>query len=368
MSTNSLEHTEMLLEQEREEPLKILTQNTSSTLKKQLVENHEIALSAEVDPETARAGAKAQVSFDSINYKMVAGSIKTAQAAGVELLFFTNAQKDQLGLCARKFMKGNFHFFTPHQIALLLSEIVIENYRQQDAEESGKGPIILRSIALSDAMEVQASYKEIKSSKTYSGLGALSQAIEDDQQDYRILLAVDEANHVLFPGYSAQESVEEGMKLIAEKALALKREGKTLFDFLVELYRQYGFYHEKSFTISKADQEGEKYLKNLMDEVRKQTSDSFFGPQVRIVNDFYKRTFHNLLTAKKGKIILPKADVLQFLFVDNTKLTLVPMENYHKLTYHFSVSSRISGKEAMEEAKGQANERIIRMMERIGKI
>jgi hypothetical protein len=108
---------------------------------------------------------------------------------------------------------------------------------------------------------------------------------------------------------------------------------------------------------------------DIMDQLRKQSPDSLFGKPVRLVSDFYKKSFYNFLTAKKkGKTTLAKTDILQFIFTHNTKITFVPAEDYGRLSYHFSVSSRISGKEAVEEARKQANERIMWIMERIEKI
>lgn len=365
-----VEQTEVVLEQEQERlaPLKVLTQYGTKSLAIGLEKVPELELVGEVDLQAAREGSGAGADFDSINFKMISGSIKKAQESGAEILFFTNEQQDQLGVCARKVENGPFQILTAHQIALLLSEVLIEQYREQEVEENAKEPLIVRSIVLSEVLEMQAAYKKVKSILAYSGLEDLNRAIEECTENYFILLAVDEANHILFPGSSAEESIEKAIQLIAEKALALKKEGKTLVDFLFDLYKKYGFYQEKSFTIVRGDADGEKYLKSIMDELRKQSPDFLFGQSIRQVNDFNKRTFHNLLTAKKGKTTLPKANILQLLFADNTKITFVPSEDYSKLFYHFSVSSRIHDKEAFEEAKMLANEQIIKMMEKIGKI
>lgn len=362
------ENTETLLEQEKLAPLKILTQHAPQTLANSLAEHAELELVAEVDLETAKASAGPETDFDTLNYKMASGSIKIAQESGADVFFYTNEQQDQLGVCARKSMKGQLQLLTGHQSALILSEILVEQFNLKEPDASEKEAVILRSLVLTDAFDVQSAYKNIKGIQTYSGLTALSEGFTEYGEDNLILVAVDEVNHVLFPEQSAQESIATGMELIAEKALALKKEGKTLIDYLIALYKEYGFYHEKSFTINREDAEGEKHIKSIMDEIRKETPDALFGKPVRVVNDFHKKTSHNLLNAKKSKTSLPKADVLQFLFTDNTKITFAPTESYDKLFYHFSVTSRISGKEVYDEAKVQASERILRLMERIGKI
>ncbi len=368
MDTNQVEHPETLTDQERLAPLKIFTQHASGALASALKKHPELELSGEVDLQTARENVAAGVDFDLVNFKMVSGSLKAARESGAEVLFFTNEGQDQLGVCAKNGEQGNLQLFTPHQIVLLVSEIALEQFKSKDAAEGEKEPVILRSIVLTDACEVQAAYKEVKSIQTYSGLAELTAALEEYQEEYTVLMAADEANHILFPGRSPQESIDYAVELLAEKALALKKDGKTLFDFLIQLYRQYGFYHEKSFTISRDDEKGEKYIKNIMVELRKQTSDVLFGNQVRVVNDFEKAYSYNLMNAKKTKTTLPKANVLQFIFTDYTKITFAALEDYSRLFYHFSVGSRITGADGFDEAKKLANEKIIGMMERLGKI
>lgn len=367
MSTNQAENSENLLEQERLAPLKIFTQHVSGTLTAALGENPEMELAGETNLEAAKEGAGPDTDFDSVNYKMIAGSTKAAEKAGADVVFFTNDSRDQLGISVRRTPEGPLRILTGHQVALVLSEVVIEQYYLKNSEEEGKEPQILKSIVLSDVLEMQAAYKKVKLIQTFSGLEELSRSMEENSQDQEVLLAMDEANHFLFPGLSPSESVEKAIQLLAEKATALKKEGETLFDFLTDLYRQYGFFQEKSFTIVRDDKSGEKHLKGIIDEIRKQAPDFLYGQTIRLINDYNKRTFYNLLTTKKGKTTLPKTDILQFIFADNTKITLVPASDYSKLFYHFSVSSRLPGKEAFDEARQQANERIIKMMERIGK-
>lgn len=367
MSTNQAEHSENLLEQDRLAPLKIFTQHVTGSLTAALGENPELEMAGEADLESAKEGAGPDTDFDSVNYKMIAGSTKTAEKAGADVVFFTNESQDQLGISVRRSADGPIRILTGHQVALILSEVVIEQYYRNETEEEGNEPQILKSIVLSDVMEMQAAYKKVKLVQTFSGLEELSRSMEESSQESVVLLAMDESNHFLFPELSPAESIEKAIKLLADKAIALRKEGETLFDFLTDLYKQYGFYQEKSFTIVRDDKSGEKHLKGIIDEIRKQAPDFLFGQTIRLINDYNKRTFYNLLTTKKGKTTLPKTDILQFLFADNTKITLVPASDYSKLFYHFSVSSRLPGKEAFDEARQQANEKIVKMMERIGK-
>ncbi len=366
MSTNQLETSESLLKQEVETPLQIFTQHISPSMASVISKHPELTLVEDISLESAKKGANPGTDFDSINFKMVSGSMKTAGESGAEVLFYSNEQQDQLGVCAKKSVEGRLQILTAHQIALILSEIVISKY-QKNQDEGGKEPLLLRSLVLTHALEVQAAYNKIKATQIYSGLTSLQEALRDQHQDYTILLAMDEANHFLFPERSPKESIDYAIQLLAEKALALKKEGRTLVDFLIELYRMYGFYHEKSFTINREDADGEKHIKGIVGGLRKEAPDALFDKPVRVVNDFHKGFSANLLNAKKTKTTLAKADVLQLLFTDNSKVTFAPTEDYSKLFYHFSVSSRIHGKEAYDEAKLMANESIIGMMEKIGK-
>lgn len=361
---SNIERAETQPVEDQESPLKVVTQNAPLNWITPLSQNDELELLAQVDLATAREHANESTDFDTINFKMASASMKTAGETGADVLFLTDQKQQKLGIAARKSPEGLFQLLTANQIALIVAETLLEQREGQGEEDNPL--LIIRSVISSDVLDVQAAHWQARSTQTYPGLEALSQAMEE-QEGYQVLLAVDEQNHFVFPGLTPEESLLKAMFLVSEKAKSLKKEGETLVDFLLMLFKRYGFYQEKSFGIKKEDKHGQKQIEKSMRALRQQPLDALFGQPVRTLIDFQKKTYLNLLTGKKAKTDLPKADLLQFYFTDNSRVTFETNEDYSKIIYHISIKDRLISKENFEEVRNASNERMIRMMEKVGK-
>lgn len=363
----STEQAEKKLTEEQEAPLNIMTLNANKDWISALLKQPYLELLSEIDLSNIQEHATEDTDFETINFKMASASIKMAGETAADVLFLANRQQSRLGLAVRKNTEGPFQLLTANQVALLLCEMLLEQTAGQERQEDQKPLLLIHSVISSGVLESQASYWQVRSIQTYSGSESLSQAIEE-QTAYEVMVAVDEQNHIIFPGLSQQESLGKALSILAEKAYVLKQEGLTLHDYLLTLFQRYGFYSEKSFCISKEDKHGQQQIQNSLRTLRQKPVDSLFEQPVRTIVDFQKKTYGNVLTGRKGKTDLPKAAVLQFIFTDNSKITFEANDDNSKITYHIGVNDRLMSKEDFDEVKSNANRRMLNIMGKIGKI
>jgi hypothetical protein len=101
--------------------------------------------------------------------------------------------------------------------------------------------------------------------------------------------------------------------LICEMAAYEKENGKTLFDKLIELYIQYGFYYENLISITKKGMNGQKEIADMMEGYRNNPPAIINGSKVAQLLDYELSVGKNLITGESWKIELPKSNVLQFI-------------------------------------------------------
>lgn len=369
MDDKTLENTEVLLEEEQQLPLKVWTQHAPGSWQESLRAKEELDFAGSIDLKTAKEQSKGEVDYDTINFKMVSATLAKAKEDEADLVLFSNEEQDKIGLAVRNQEKGNFQLLTGHQIALLLIELLVERHlHATDKEQDDKDLLFIRSVITSDVLDTLASYNRIRCVNSYSGYEALQEAVASQEEHYRVLAAVDEMNHIVLPGLSQEEGLLEAVELLLEKARALKEEGKSLLDYLNSLYTRYGFYQEKSFGVVKDSGNGRKQIDAVLRQFRNAKKIDFMEAPVRLINDFQKGVYTNLLTDKKGKTDLPKENLLQVLLDDNTKISLQPSDDYTKLYYHISVNTRILSREGIEDAKAAANAQMMRLMNMMAKI
>lgn len=364
----TLESTEELVQEETHLPLKVWTQHAPSAWQNSLKEHGEMEFAGSMALEDLKKQASDDIDYDTINFKMVSATLARAKEDEADLVVFSNQQQDKIGVGVRNTTSGNFQLLTSHQQALLLIELLIEKHQQAGEKEEGKELLLVRSVITSDVLEMQASFNRIKCVNAYSGYEALVEAVEEKKGDFEVLAGVDEMNHVVFPGLSQEEGLCKAVQLFLEKASALKEEESSLLDFVNRLYTRYGFYQEKSFGVVKDAAGGKKEIEGIIRQFRNAKKMDFIDADVRQINDFQKGVYTNLLTDKKGKNDLPKENLLQVILEDNTKITLQPAEDYTKLYYHISVSTRILSRDGIDEAKAAANTQVMRLMGIITKV
>jgi phosphoglucomutase len=137
--------------------------------------------------------------------------------------------------------------------------------------------------------------------------------------------------------------------LLCEMAAYEKSKGKTLFDKLIELYIQYGFYYETLISLTKNGMDGQQVIAKMMDEYRQAPPMLINGSKVTCLLDYLLQKGTNLLTGDSWDIHLPKSNVLQFITEDGSKISARPSGTEPKIKYYFSVKTNLASKDAFEE-------------------
>jgi phosphoglucomutase len=146
--------------------------------------------------------------------------------------------------------------------------------------------------------------------------------------------------------------------LLCEMAAYEKSKGKTLFDKMIELYVQYGFYYENLISITKKGMNGQQEIAQMMEGYRQSPPTSINGTKVVTLLDYELQKGTNLLTGESWKIDLPKSNVLQFITEDGSKISARPSGTEPKIKFYFSVNAPLDNINAFDEVYALLNNRI----------
>jgi phosphoglucomutase len=120
-----------------------------------------------------------------------------------------------------------------------------------------------------------------------------------------------------------------------------KSKGRTLFDKMIELYVQYGFYYETLISITKKGMNGQQEIAQMMEGYRQVPPEAINGAKVTSLLDYELQKGKNLLTGESWKINLPKSNVLQFVTEDGSKISARPSGTEPKIKFYFSVNTKL---------------------------
>ena len=132
--------------------------------------------------------------------------------------------------------------------------------------------------------------------------------------------------------------------LLCEMAAYEKNLGRSLFDKLLDLYIQYGFYYENLISITKKGMNGQKEIADMMEGYRNNPPAVIHGSKVAQLLDYELSIGKNLITGESWKIELPKSNVLQFITEDGSKISARPSGTEPKIKFYFSVKTQLNDK------------------------
>ncbi|HNP55209.1 MAG TPA: phospho-sugar mutase, partial [Ferruginibacter sp.] len=153
--------------------------------------------------------------------------------------------------------------------------------------------------------------------------------------------------------------------ILCEMAAYEKEKGRSLFDKLVDLYVQYGFYKENLVSITKKGMNGAAEIAAMMESYRQQPPSTIDGVAVSELLDYEKQIGKNIQTGETWAIDLPKSNVLQFVLADGSKISARPSGTEPKIKFYFSVNTQLASAadfDATEQALDARIDRIIAEM------
>ena len=138
----------------------------------------------------------------------------------------------------------------------------------------------------------------------------------------------------------------------------LKNHNKSIYDYLISIYKKHGLYKEKLISIEKKGVRGITEINELMDFYRKYKS-NFFGKYEIVTKEDYMSGFSiNLLSTKKIKLNLPKTNLLRFIFKNGSILSIRPSGTEPKIKLYISVNKPIVFGEEIEKVENNLSHRI----------
>lgn len=128
--------------------------------------------------------------------------------------------------------------------------------------------------------------------------------------------------------------------LICEIAARKKAEGKTVFQYLEEIYQRFGYYKEELISLVKKGKKGEEEIQEMMIDLRKNPPLTLAGSRVNRVEDYQASVSKNILNGTEQRIALPKSNVLIFHTEDGSKIAARPSGTEPKIKFYISVNSK----------------------------
>jgi phosphoglucomutase len=191
-----------------------------------------------------------------------------------------------------------------------------------------------------------------------TGFKWIAELIKEKESKENYVIGGEESYGLMIGSQIRDKDAVSAVCILCEMAAYEKNKGRSLYEKLLDLYQQYGYYQEDLISITKKGMNGQQEIAQMMEEFRNNPPKVLAGSKVVEFLDYEAQTKTDLHTEKITAITLPKSNVLQFITEDGSKISARPSGTEPKIKFYFSVNTRLESIDKFEEAQQKAKDKI----------
>ncbi len=261
-------------------------------------------------------------------------AIKYGRQHKADVLIATDPDGDRLGLGVLH--QGEYVFLTGNQTGAIFIESILDHHKRLGTmPEHG---IVYNTIVTSDFGAAIAHTYGVEVQSTLTGfkfIGERMKAIESTQKSF--LMGYEESYGYIVKDFVRDKDAVQAMVFASDIANRLKTEGKTLVDYLHDLYEKYGTYREKNINLTLDGKAGEAKIKAIMSHFRDLMPKSIAKRAVITIEDYLKSLRYE--GGNEHIIDLPKSNVIKFSLEGDAWFVLRPSGTEPKLKIYIAVKA-----------------------------
>lgn len=290
-------------------------------------------------------------------------ALKKAEEVDADLVIATDPDADRVGI-AVKDTGGKFVLLNGNQTGSLLI-----NYLLTAWEAAGKltgNEYIVKTIVTTYLIDELAKAKNVTCYNTLTGFKYIGELMTRFEGKQTFIGGGEESYGYLIGDIVRDKDAVVSAAFIAEMTAYYKDKGSSLFETMLDMYVQYGYYKEKLISITKKGKTGAEEIKAMMEQYRTNTPVTLGGSKVTTLKDYELQIETDLATGKVIPIELPKSDVLQFVTEDGSIISARPSGTEPKIKFYCSVKGSLADKAAYAEAEQQMENKVEAIMKDLG--
>jgi len=281
--------------------------------------------------------------------------LEKAKVLDADILLGTDPDADRVGIGVKNH-KGEWVLMNGNQTAVLAFSYMMEARRAKGI--AAPNDMVISTIVTSEMINEVAKQNQVNCYNVLTGFKWIAELIKEKEGKENFIIGGEESFGLMIGDQIRDKDAVSAVALLCEMAAYEKSKGKSLFDKMIELYTQYGFYYEQLISITKKGMNGQQEISDMMESYRKQPPAEIAGEQVVTLLDYQLQLSTNLLTGTQTKIALPKSNVLQFITADGTKISARPSGTEPKIKFYFSVNAVLPNRESFDEVYSDLQNKI----------
>lgn len=287
-----------------------------------------------------------------------------AKIKNADIVIGCDPDGDRLGIAVRN-LAGEIQLLNGNQTNMILTDYILNQW-QKEGKIIGK-EFIGSTIVTSDVFFDLAKYYGVGCKAGLTGFKWIGKMISDAEGKEKFICGGEESFGFMTGDFVRDKDSCGSILLACEIAAWCKANGKTMYQYMIEIYQRLGLYQEGLVNIVRKGKEGAEQIKQMMTDFRNSPVSSLAGSKVVLVKDFQEQTAWNLVKNEKVAMDdIPKSNVLIYYTEDGSKVAIRPSGTEPKIKFYFSVKDKISSLEEYISKVDVLEEKIEMIKEDLG--
>lgn len=259
-----------------------------------------------------------------------------AEEKKADIIIGTDPDGDRVGVVGRN-QKGEFEVFSGNQTGALLVD-----YYLKTRKNLPENKVVIKTIVTSELGGIVAKSHGAAVLDVLTGFKYIGECMTEFEKtgDYSFAFGYEESYGYLAGDYARDKDAVVASALICEMTDYYKKQGKTLYQALIDLYEKHGYFIEDVVALTLEGIEGKTKITEIMEKFRSISFPGFAEAKLVSFNDYEAGVSNDIASGKKAAIDLPRSNVLKFVFDDYSWFALRPSGTEPKLKIYFSVTGK----------------------------
>ncbi len=287
-------------------------------------------------------------------------ALKLAKEKHADIVLATDPDADRLGVYALDTKTGEYVPFTGNMSGMLIGEYIL---RERTATHTmPQDPAFVTTIVTTNMARRVAEKYGLKYIEVLTGFKYIGEQIKffEENHSYNYVFGLEESYGCLAGTHARDKDAVVAVMMLCELAAWYKKHGRTIWDAMVDMYEEYGYYKEGQYSITMKGIEGAKEITALMDRLRKNPPKQFGAWTVEEFRDYKTGETLKVQTGEKGKTGLPESNVLYFALNDDSWCCARPSGTEPKIKFYMGVKGTdLADAQKKEDALTEAVKAVI---------
>ncbi|MCK1188898.1 phospho-sugar mutase [Streptococcus uberis] len=250
-----------------------------------------------------------------------------------DVLVATDPDADRLGVEIRQ-ADGSYWNLSGNQIGALIAKYILEAHKQAGTLPSN--PALAKSIVSTELVTKIAESYGATMFNVLTGFKFIAEKIQEfeEKHNHTYMFGFEESFGYLIKPFVRDKDAIQAVLIVAEIAAYYRSRGLTLADGIAEIYKEYGYFAEKTISITLSGVNGAAEIKKIMDKFRQNAPKQFNHTDIILTEDFLEQTAKS--QTETTVLTTPPSNVLKYTLADDSWFAVRPSGTEPKIKFYIA--------------------------------